>query len=44
MLKTALILENQSCQQMITCESGASCDGEISPIEFQDGCRRNGLE
>ena len=38
-----LVLEEQSRQQMIKCGSGASCDGERSPIECQDDCRKNGL-
>jgi hypothetical protein len=45
MLKTSLILENQSRQQMIkTWKCGARCDGERSPTECQDDCRRNGVD
>ena len=44
MLKTTLVLEDQSRQQMIKiCASGASCDGERPPIECQDDAEETGL-
>ena len=44
MLKTTLVLEDQSRQLMIKMWKWCGCDGERPPIECQDDCRRNGLE